>query len=307
MNTPTDTPQDAQDPRVYLHYTQAELDRAYEQTAWANNRDEVVAWYTAESARARAALPVQRDLAYGPGPDERLDFFPAAAAGGNGGRGGVPMLASVHVHVHGGRWSVLTKDEESFIAPTFAAAGMACAIPDFTLIPRARLPGMVEQLRRCIAWLYRHAADHGGDPERIHLSGHSSGAHLAGVLLLTDWSQYGLPRDVIKSGLLVSGMYDLRPVMLSSRSSYVKLSPQEVLELSAILHPEKLRVPVTLVYGDRETPEFQRQPQAYAETLRAAGKPVKLMCLPGVNHFEILREFADPHSELAREALRLMR
>ena len=283
-------------PRVYLHYTQAELDRAYEQTAWASNREEVVTWYAAESAKARAQLRMHRSLAYGPGPEDLIDFFPAEGA----------ALAPIHVHIHGGRWSVFTKDEESFLAPTFVAAGRACAVPDFTLIPKARLPDMIAQLQRMIVWLHANAARYGGDPARIHLSGHSSGAHLAGVLMLTDWTALGLPADTLKSALLVSGMYDLRPVMLSSRSSYVKLSAEETLALSAILAPHKVNLPVTLAYGEKETPEFQRQPQAYADVLRAAGKDVRLMRLPGVNHFEILKEFGNPESALAREALRLM-
>jgi len=288
--------------KVYLDYTQAELDRAYEQTAWVTNRDEIVAWWAAESAKVRAALPHHRGLAYGsepgPGPDEVLDFFPAKSGAG---------LAPIHVHIHGGRWSFFTRDEESFIAPTFVDAGFACVIPDFTLIPKARLPDMVAQLQRMIVWLHANAAGFGGDASRIHVSGHSSGAHLAGVLIHTDWTALGLPADVIKSALLVSGMYDLRPVMLSSRSSYVKLSEAEVAEQSVILRPEKLNVPLTLVYGDRETPEFQRHPQDYARALRAAGRPVMLICLPQRNHFEILQDLGDANSALAREALRLMR
>ena len=101
-------------------------------------------------------------------------------------------------------------------------------------------------------------------------------------------------------------MYDLRPVILSARSSYVKLSGAEILELSAILQPEKYGTPVTLVYGEKETPEFRRQPKAFAEALAAAGKPVRVVEIPDVNHFEVLRELGEPRSEVARLALELM-
>jgi arylformamidase len=232
---------------------------------------------------------------YGPGEDEALDIFP-------GGQG-VP----VHIHIHGGRWTLFTKDEESFIAPTLVSAGVACVVPDFSNIPKVRIPEMVAQVKRAIAWTYKNAASFGGDPRRLHLSAHSSGSHLAGVALLTDWEkEFGLPRDVVKSALLVSGMYDMRPVMLSARSSYVKLSDEEVLALSAILQPERVRTPLTLVYGEKETPEFRRHPKAYAEVLAAAGKPAKVVEIPGVNHFEILRQLGEPGSELARLALALM-
>ena len=287
--------------KVYLDYTQAELDAAYDQRVYAPNREEIVAWYGAESAKVRAQLAHRRSVPYGSGEDETLDIFPAKS--GSESTFGAP----VHIHIHGGRWTLFTKDEESFLAPTFVSAGAACVVPDFSNIPKVRIPEMVAQVKSAIAWTYRNAASFGGDPERIHLSSHSSGSHLAGVALLTDWEkEFGLPRDVVKSALLVSGMYDMRPVMLSARSSYVKLSDAEVLALSAILQPEKARTPLTLVYGEKETPEFRRHPKAYAEVLAAAGKPVKVVEVPGVNHFEILRQLGEPGSEVARLALGML-
>ncbi len=282
--------------KVWLDYTQEELDRAYDQTAWAGNRSEIVAWYVAESVKARAALDFRAGVSYGPGEDETLDIFPAA----------MPR-APVHIHVHGGRWSLFTKEDMSFIAPTFVAAGAACVVLDFSCIPKVRIPAMLDQVKRAIAWVQANAATFGGDPRRIHVSGHSSGAHLAGVALLTDWErEFDIPADSVKSGLLVSGMYDLRPVVLSARSRYVKLSAAEVDALSAILRPEALSAPVTLVCGDRETPEFRRQPGAYARVLADAGKSARLVEIPGVNHFEILQQLGDAQSRLARIALAQM-
>ena len=290
-------------PKVYLDYTQAELDAAYDQRVWAPNREEIVAWYADESAKVRARLAHRRSVPYGAGEDETLDIFPAKAKVGSESTFGVP----IHVHIHGGRWTLFTKDEESFIAPTFVSADAAFVVIDFSNIPKVRIPEMVSQVKRAVAWIHANAASFGGDPDRIHLSGHSSGSHLAGVALLTDWpKEFGLPADVVKSALLISGMYDMRPVILSARSSYVKLSGAEILELSAILQPEKLNAPVTLVYGEKETPEFRRQPKAFAEVLAAAGKPVRLVEIPGVNHFEVLRQLGDPASEVARLALALM-
>lgn len=287
--------------KVYLDYTQAELDAAYDQRVYAPNREEIVAWYGAEGARVRERLEMRRSVPYGNGEDETLDIFPAKS--GSESHSGAP----IHIHIHGGRWTLFTKDEESFLAPTFVSAGAACVVPDFSNIPKVRIPEMVAQVKRAIAWTYRNAASFGGDPERIHLSAHSSGSHLAGVALLTDWEkEFGLPRDVVKSALLVSGMYDMRPVMLSARSSYVKLTDEEVLALSAILQPEKVHTPLTLVYGEKETPEFRRQPKAYAEVLAAAGKPVKVVEIPGVNHFEILRQLGEPGSEVARLGLGML-
>ncbi len=290
----------AESTKVYLDYTQAELDAAYDQRVWAPNREEIVAWYGEESAKVRSRLEHRRSVPYGRGEDETLDIF---AAAGSIAAGGAP----VHVHVHGGRWTLFTKDEESFIAPVFVEAGAACIVIDFSNIPKVRVPQMVAQVKRAIAWIHTNAKSFGGDPDRIHLSAHSSGSHLAGVALLTDWEkEFDVPQDVVKSALLISGMYDLRPVMLSARSSYVKLSEDEVIALSAILQPGRLRTPLTLVYGAQETPEFKRQPKAFVEVLAAAGKTASLVEIPGVNHFEVLRQLGERDSPVAQLALEKM-
>lgn len=284
-------------PKVYLDYTQAELDRAYDQRSWVSNADELIRAYGVDSARVRAVHPHRYAVPYGPGEDETLDIFTPAASGSK---------AKIHVHVHGGGWRILSKDEESIIAPTFTGAGAVCIVLNFSMIPKVRIPDMVAQIQRAIAWIHAHAPEFGGDPEQIHLSGHSSGGHLGGVLMTRDWSAAGLPPDVLKSGLLVSGMYDMRPVMLSARSAYVKLSPAEVEEMSAIRHIDRLRAPLVLAWGDLESPEFQRQPQAFAAAVQAAGKPVKTLRCDGLNHFEILQQLGDARTALSRAALELM-
>ena len=290
MTTPS-----AEEPKVYLDYTQAELDRAYDQRAWVGNADEILRGYSDESASIRAQMRHRRDVPYGAGDDERLDIYPPTATG-----------APIHVHIHGGSWRFRNKDDGALMAPRFVAAGAALVAPDFSLIPKARIPDMIGQLRRALAWVYANAESFGGDRDNIHLSGHSSGAHLAGVLLTTDWQAMGLPADLIKTGLLMSGMYDLRPVMLSARSDYVKLSAAEVLELSAILHLERINVPILLACGTAETPEFQRHPQTFAAALRATGKSVETLVVEEANHFQMLQEAGSPDSPLSSAAVALM-
>ena len=109
--------------------------------------------------------------------------------------------------------------------------------------------------------------------------------------------------DVIKSGLCASGMYDLGPVLLSARSSYVMLSAEEIEALSPERHVERVRCPVVVAYGEGESPEFQRQARDFAAALKAAGRPVELLRADGVNHFEMLDLLGTNDGVLARAAL----
>jgi arylformamidase len=280
--------------KVFLDYTQEELDRAYEQRVWAANREEVVARYGLQSEAVRRRHR-HFDLAYGPTPDETLEVVPAAGP-----------KAPVHLYVHGGRWLAPTYDGTISAAAPFAAAGVTFVGARFATLPKVRLPEMVDQLRRAVVWLYRNAASFGGDPDRLFISGHSSGGHLAAVLLTTDWQALGVPADVVKGGLCLSGMYDLTPVMLSFRSAYVKLTSDEVHALSPIHHVDRVRCPIIVAYGDQESPEFQRHGREFAAALAGAGHAVDTMVLAGRNHFEAIEVLGEADAPLCRAVLRQM-
>ena len=122
--------------------------------------------------------------------------------------------------------------------------------------------------------------------------------------MVTDWrGSYDLPTDVIKTGLLCSGMYDLRPVRLSARSRYVSFTDEMEAGLSTQRHIGRITAPVVLAYGTLETPEFQRQSLDFAATLRAAGKRLELLVGHHYNHFEIVETLASPYGLLGRAAL----
>jgi arylformamidase len=286
----------AQDaPKVFMDYTPEELDRAYDQRVWAPNAAEVIERYATASEAVRARLRRRADVPYGPTADETLDIFPAPAPD-----------APIHVFVHGGAWRGGHKDDYSFPAETFVSAGAHYVALNFANIPKVRLPEMAAQVRRAVVWLYRNARGFGGDPERIYLSGHSSGGHLAAVALTTDWAALGVPDTVIKAGLCISGMYDLRPVLLSARSAYVTVTREEEAELSPQRHLDRIRCPIVVAHGDRESPEFERHAVEFDAALRRASLASELVVGRNLNHFEILETLAQRDGLLARAALRQM-
>ena len=282
--------------RVFRHYDQKALDDAYDQAVYAPNRDQILARRDPGSEAARRRLGPPQRHAYGEGRNEQLDVFCAAPAG------------PVNVFVHGGAWRAGRAAEYHAAAEMFVDAGAHYVALDFDNAPDCdgNLMVMADQVRRALAWVQRNARRFGGDPDRIFVSGTSSGAHLGGVLASTDWRDFGLPPDAVKGYTLCSGMYDLQAPRLSKRSAYVKFTDEIEHALSPQRHLEHIHAPIVLIYGSLETPEFKRQSEEFAAALRTAGKPVRLVLAEGYNHFEIGETIANPYGPVGRAALEQM-
>jgi arylformamidase len=126
------------------------------------------------------------------------------------------------------------------------------------------------------------------------------------VVLTRGWQDEGPPADFCKGAVLLSGMYDLHPVRLSKRSSYVSFTDAMVEKLSAQRHLDGLNTPLILATGSCETPEFQRQSRDFAAAVKANGKPVELLVGEGYNHFELLETLANPYGLTGRAMLAQM-
>jgi len=283
---------------VWLDMDQAALDRAYDQSVWAPNQGLVQIRRDSASEQARQLLGEPERFAYGETPIETLEVFRCAEPN-----------APVAIFVHGGAWRVGRAANFAFPAETFLDAGAHYVVLDFTNVDDAGgdLMPMVAQVRRAVAWVYRNAALFGGDSERLYLFGHSSGAHIAGVTLTTDWAaDHGLPNTVLKGGVVCSGMYDLEPVRRSARSKYVNFTDVMVEALSSQRRLEHVHCPITVLVGACESPEFIRQGRDFAAALKAAGKQTEFLEAAGLNHFEICETLASPYGAFGRAALACM-
>jgi len=285
-------------PLVFLNYDQIELDAAYDQSVYAPNLSQVVERYAVNSEKVRALLGEPRQFAYGGTRIEVLDVYETKRAN-----------APIHIHIHGGEWRLGLARANAYPAELFVNAGAHFVVPDFINVLEAKgsLMPMVDQVGRAIAWVYRNAQEFGGDKNRIYVSGHSSGAHLTGVMLVSDWRKnFDLPADVVKGGLCCGGMFDLTAVRLSARSKYIDFTDEMVETLSPQRHLDKLNCPVIVAYGTLETPEFQRQSRDFAAAVKAAGKPVTLIVGDCYNHFELVETLANPYGLVGRAALEQM-
>jgi arylformamidase len=250
------------------------------------------------NAQALERLGAPARFAYGNAAIEALDLYRTDQS-----------RAPIHIFLHGGTWRTGMAQNFAYIAEPFVQAGAHVVIPDFASVEMVAdgLSELVRQVRDAVAWAYVHAAEFDGDRDRIFISGHSSGGHLAGAVLTTDWrGGHDLPADLVKGGLCISGMFDLRPVRLSWRNSYLNLTDASEQSLSPMRHIAQLTAPLVVAYGTEETPEFQRQSREFAAAVHAAGKTVELLTAPGYNHFEILSTLGNPYGILGRAALAQM-
>jgi len=282
---------------VWLDMDQRALDDAYDQEVYAPNRAQVVERRLANSERTRSILGAPERVSYGPSEIEKLDIFRTARPN-----------APINIFIHGGAWRRNKAADYAVLAELFVRAGAHSVILDFINVDEAggSLFPMAEQVRRAIGWVYRNASRFGGDPNRLYLSAHSSGSQLGGCMVTTEWRAHDLPADLIKGALLLSGMYDLKPVRLSKRSLYVSFTDEMEQALSAQRQIDKLNTPLVLGYGTYETPEFQRQTRDFFAAVQAAGKPAQLIVGQGYNHFEFLETLASPYGLAGRAVLQQM-
>jgi arylformamidase len=278
---------------VFREYDQAALDREYDNRGRVADFADWLARYPRESEATRRDLPSRLDVPYGPSPAETLDVFPAPGAG----------PAPVQVFIHGGYWRALSKSDFSFVARAFHPAGAATVVLDYALIPTVDMDALVRQCRTALAWVYWNAPSFGGDPERIFVTGHSAGGHLAAMLMATDWPAFGAPSNVIKGGSGYSGQYDLEPIRLSYLNQTLGLTPDSARRNSPVHLRPTGPAPLLLAVGALEGAEYHRQNEDLAAAWRGHGIRCDVMDMPGLHHFSIVSQLEDPSSGLARAIL----
>ena len=261
--------------------TQEEIDQEYNPRFIVKNTDELIQSYFTESQRVLREYSNRSAVAYGPTLSETLDIFPAEK-----------LCSPIHIFFHGGYWHSLTSRDFAFVAEGLVRNGITAVLVNYALCPSVSIDEIVRQSRAAAAWTYRNAEDFGGNPEQITVSGHSAGGHLTGMLLSTDWEKnYGLPPNLIKGFLPVSGLFDLKPFPFSWLQPKLLLTSEQVLRNSPVFLKPVYSPHVMVAVGADESHEFQRQSKNYTIFLQKHGVPAEYLSMPGKNHFNIIHDF----------------
>ena len=277
-------------------YDPAWLDAQYNKRALVPDFARHLAHWTEASQLSRSRSDCRLDLRYGDADAETLDLFLPPHSG-----------APVLVFVHGGYWRALSKSDVSFVAPAFTQAGAMVVVPDYALCPAVSIEHITLQLVRALRWVWQHAAQHGGDPQRIVVAGHSAGGHLAAMLLGCRWKQVdeALPAQLVGGALSISGLFDLEPLRHTPfLQPDLRLTQASVTRLSPAFFPRpKGKLYATV--GAAESSEFLRQNQLIRDVWGPTAVPV-CETLPGKNHFSVLESLVDPAGRLHELGRRLL-
>jgi arylformamidase len=279
-------------------YTPDELKRQYDNRSAVPEHPEILEDWERRSRLAQERLDGGRNLAYGHHFRQTLDLFIPAD---------LNALAPLHVFLHGGYWQAMSKDPSGFVAEGLAQAGMAVAVVNYRLCPEVGMEEIITDVQSALVWLHRNGTSHGVQAQRVQLSGHSSGGHLVAMLWATDWTRQapGLPADFLHSGIGVSGLYELEPLLATPVNDALGLDAQRARSLSPALAEPACNAPLLLAVGTEESDEYHRQSDLLGEKWRDQEVPVRVDRLKNHNHFSIMDELANREGALCRAALEL--
>ncbi len=271
---------------VFGGYDQEALDLEYDMRRRCPHFAETFASLDPFNAHAVANFRCDLDAAFGDTPGQTVDVWH--------GRGNSPVL----LFVHGGYWRAFDKDMFRYVAERFVEAGAAVVLNNYDLCPGVTMTEITRQNRAAFAWIHRNAKEFGGDPARIHVTGHSAGGHLTAMLLATDWAEYGLPPDTVRGAVPLSGLFDLEPIRLSYLNADLRMDEAESRLQSPIRNLPARMPPTVVAVGGGETDEFRRQSRIYVDACRAQGFDVSYLEVGNLDHVDVAGEYRDLSSPL---------
>ncbi|XP_006869718.1 PREDICTED: kynurenine formamidase [Chrysochloris asiatica] len=248
------------------------------------------------TSQARATRRSLLHVPYGDGQGEKLDIYLPD---------GVSTALPFFVFLHGGYWQSGSKDTSAFMVDPLTAQGVAVVIVAYDIAPVGTLDLMTEQVTQSLVFLQKQYPSNKG----IYLCGHSAGAHLAAMMLLANWTKHGVSPN-LRGLFLVSGVYDLEPILHTSQNDLLLLTLEDAQRNSPQLRlqttPKSPSVPalhILVVVGQHDSPEFQRHSREFFQVLCLGGWKATFEELPDMDHFAIIENLSQTHYVLTQVGL----
>ncbi|XP_036409178.1 kynurenine formamidase-like [Megalops cyprinoides] len=280
-----------------------ELEKQYSPSQWSHRMaaDDVIRVHVASlregTQTARGVARTLLDVPYGEGEGEKLDIYMPSSSSSN-----LPLV----IYLHGGYWQFLSKEESGFMAASLVPKGVAVVAVGYDIAPKGNMDLMVSQVRRSVLSVLQQYPRVSG----VYLCGHSAGAHLAAMVLCTDWTQYGVSPQ-IKGAFLVSGIYDLLPILSTYVNEPLKMTEEVALRNSpGQLVPELKKASsachIVVAVAQNDSPEFRKQSEDYFKALKSSGLTVTFEDVPNTDHFNIIEQFVDEDYYLTQLLLKII-
>ncbi|MEO9338617.1 alpha/beta hydrolase [Mesorhizobium sp. SB112] len=280
-------------------WLRAQLNADYDARATVGERfaDEMKAYRYASQAQRECWLR-HEDVVYDETSGQTLDIY---------GSVGAITPQPVFLFIHGGYWRALSKHDSSMMTGLFAQHGISTAVMDYSLAPHASLHEIVRQVRAAVRFLFDHGGRFGLDRSAIHIGGSSAGSHLAASVLTNGWfDEGGLPVQMIRSAVLLSGLYELSPLAAAFPQEWLSLDKADVVALSPIRHLPEEGCPVLIAWAGSEPAGFKRQSRAFHDAWMKRGFVAQALEIKNRNHFDLLLDLGNADTALGREALRMI-
>ena len=261
----------------------------YNNRALVPDHPRIILDYYADAKSYRERASTEIDVTYGARPRNTLDLFHPAKDGGS------PIV----VFIHGGYWRSFDKSVFSHMAAGANAHGLMVAVPSYTLCPDVSIPGIIDELRQCCLFLFNRFG------RKLVIAGHSAGGHLAACMAATGWSHYGAPGDLVRACFTISGVFDLRPLLVTPMNDDLRLDTVSAVTASPLLWPMPNHLALDSWVGAEESFEFLRQARSLAAAWTGLGLACRYQEEPGKNHFTVPIALADPKSQMTRRLVEL--
>jgi len=249
----------------------------------------------------------RHEARYASGPFALLDVYPADERNHDSDHG--DGLAPVIVFIHGGYWRALHKEDHAFLVPAFQALNACTVMVSYDLCPQVSMKDIALEMVQALVWVYENIEKFGGNPQKIHVMGHSAGGHLSALLMTTLWSavKRGLPTDLIHSALSISGLFELESIRQTPfLAADLRLDSKSACDLSPAWISAPQKGHLTAVVGGLESAEFIRQTKLIQSAWGAKVVPV-CETLHGLNHFSILESLLDTNGALFKHTHNMLK